>query len=174
MGNENSGRYHGARWRCRPVAEQLPQLHIAQITALVYLAQNAPKQRAGAIAGWSAGDGDRCAELHILITIDPAHAYPIVDLVPGFGVPGGRVALDTTALHPGTPHRRWWLRCPRCDRRCAVLYALHGAWCCRTCGRITYTSSNRSDARYSAGTQKYFQTLGAMVARADRRVKRRG
>ena len=170
MGNESSGRYHGAGWRCRPVAERLPQLSIAQITALVYRAQAASKRRAGAVAGWSAGDGDRRAELHILITIDPAHAVPIVDLVPGFGVPGGRVALDTTATHRRATGRRWWMRCPRCDRRCAVLYALRGAWCCRTCGRITYISS---DARYSRDTQKYMQTLGALVGRADRRAKGR-
>ena len=108
-----------------------------------------------------------------MVTIAPAPAYPIVDLVPGFGVPGGRVPLATTALHPGASGRRWLLRCPRCDLRCGVFYALREAWCCRTCGHITYTSSNRSDARYYRGTQKWFTTLGVIVARADRRAKGR-
>ena len=41
--------------------------------------------------------------------------------------------------------RPWW-KCPRCDRRCAIVYA-RGAWpfMCRLCANLTYETS-QSDA----------------------------
>lgn len=42
--------------------------------------------------------------------------------------------------------RRWWLRCPGCQRRVGALFAV-GRWRCRRCARATYRSSCQSDKR---------------------------
>ncbi|MCX6022167.1 MAG: hypothetical protein NTZ05_10645, partial [Chloroflexi bacterium] len=39
---------------------------------------------------------------------------------------------------------RPWLLCPRCGRRCAVLYSLEMLFACRTCGRVCYRSQQNS------------------------------
>lgn len=36
--------------------------------------------------------------------------------------------------------RRWWLHCPHCDRRCAVLYFASRGWACRSCNQLHYRS----------------------------------
>lgn len=57
------------------------------------------------------------------------------------------VPLLTT--RPNYGGRRWWLSCPRCGRRCGVLYLPPGGrhFGCRTCGRLAYASQreNRPD-----------------------------
>jgi len=34
----------------------------------------------------------------------------------------------------------WYLCCPRCGRRCKVLYLIGARWMCRVCGRLSYPS----------------------------------
>lgn len=53
-----------------------------------------------------------------------------------------RIALEWTPCRFGG--LRAWFRCPRCQRRCAILYA-HGWPACRTCARLAYPST-RCDA----------------------------
>lgn len=48
------------------------------------------------------------------------------------------VSWDVTTPHYGG-QRRWWL-CPRCGRRCAVLYGGPRFWC-RLCHNLTYETS---------------------------------
>jgi len=50
------------------------------------------------------------------------------------------VPLDWTPCHFGGS--RQWFRCPRCSRRCAVLYGLacDGRFGCRVCMRLAYMS----------------------------------
>ncbi len=72
-----------------------------------------------------------------------------------------------------TPHfggQRWWWQCSRCGRRVGVLYAPGVFWRCRTCYRITYTSSNESH-QYDA----LFRSLGfdpAVAKLLERRYRR--
>ncbi len=44
----------------------------------------------------------------------------------------GPVTIDTTPCHFGG--ERFWFLCPRCSRRCAVLYP----YACRTCRGLRY------------------------------------
>jgi hypothetical protein len=56
------------------------------------------------------------------------------------------LALDWVAQRLGG--RRAWLICPKCLRRCGVLFnLLRASWRCRRCYQITYTSSNLSERR---------------------------
>jgi len=40
--------------------------------------------------------------------------------------------------------RRWWWKCPRCDRRRGGLF-LAGGWACRRCLRLTYRSQREHE-----------------------------
>ena len=53
------------------------------------------------------------------------------------------VWLDATPCTYGG--ERPWFRCPRCSKRCAVLFGLSGYFRCRTCHDLAY-SSTREDA----------------------------
>jgi hypothetical protein len=46
------------------------------------------------------------------------------------------VRLSSTAPHYGGV--RWWLHCPLCDRRCAVLFLVDERFACRQCQDLTY------------------------------------
>jgi hypothetical protein len=50
------------------------------------------------------------------------------------------VPLERTACHYGGA--RLWFRCPRCDRRVALLYHRGGRFACRTCCRLVYASQS--------------------------------
>ena len=52
----------------------------------------------------------------------------------------GDVQIDWTRL-PSGGERPWFL-CPKCGRRCGVLYALQSRIICRVCGGLTYQSQN--------------------------------
>ena len=62
------------------------------------------------------------------------------------GVPRVRVALVTTC--PTYGGRRWWLVCPRCDRRAGKLYRPHPwqGFACRCCYGLTYHSQRLAKA----------------------------
>lgn len=56
------------------------------------------------------------------------------------------VWFDSTAQHLGGS--RQWFRCPRCKRRCLVLYG--GTWFrCRKCYRLTYQSQREDSLQRS-------------------------
>jgi len=48
--------------------------------------------------------------------------------------------IETTPCHYGG--RRWWFRCPGCNRRCRILYRPPEStyFACRVCHNLTYTS----------------------------------
>lgn len=57
-----------------------------------------------------------------------------------------RVWLNSTAM-PRWGGVRWWWHCPRCGRRCRILYGL--PFFCRRCHGLTYASTQ--SGRGSAG-----------------------
>lgn len=62
--------------------------------------------------------------------------------LPGRGV----AAINHTTQYFGNrpAGQRAWMLCPRCDRRCATLYASHSAapdWKCRLCWNAVYPST---------------------------------
>ena len=68
-------------------------------------------------------------------------AYEMVDrrLIRRFVT--ARLPILTT---PGTVGgARDWFGCPGCGARCAVLYALHGRFCCRCCHKLAYASTRQ-------------------------------
>jgi hypothetical protein len=54
------------------------------------------------------------------------------------------VSIETVPQHFGG--RRWWFRCPECNRRCGKVYLPPGGhlFACRQCYRLTYRSCNES------------------------------
>jgi hypothetical protein len=63
---------------------------------------------------------------------------------------------------------RWWVRCPDCDRRIAVLYLKAGRFRCRACHGLTYTSSRETPFnRACRRVQKLRRHLGAFPGMAD-------
>jgi hypothetical protein len=52
------------------------------------------------------------------------------------------VRLDTTHCHYGG--QRYWFRCPRCDRRTAVIYIVDRPFRCRVCLRLGYHSQRQT------------------------------
>ena len=78
--------------------------------------------------------------------------YPAVQLVELTGANEKvQVRLESTALTFG---RRWWWRCPRCQRRCGKLYfrANAGLLACRLCCRLRYRTQTKEYARAVALT----------------------
>jgi hypothetical protein len=51
-----------------------------------------------------------------------------------------RVPLSRTSCTFGG--LRDWLHCPSCGRRAAILYMTRGRFCCRCCGRVSYSSQS--------------------------------
>jgi hypothetical protein len=58
------------------------------------------------------------------------------------------VMLATTSPHYGG--LRWWMYCPLCGRRVAVIYGRQGRFRCRVCWGLTYRSVAKHDARQDA------------------------
>jgi hypothetical protein len=54
------------------------------------------------------------------------------------------VWLDVTPCHYGG--ERTWLRCPHCHTRRAVLFSVDGAFACRGCHDLAYTSTREDEA----------------------------
>ncbi len=52
----------------------------------------------------------------------------------------GEPCFDFTRL-PSGGERPWFL-CPKCARRCGILYAIRSRLFCRKCGRLSYESQN--------------------------------
>ena len=70
------------------------------------------------------------------------------------------IELTYTDQHLGG--RRPWFMCPKCDRRCALLYRRHGDLGCRKCHDLAYESQclSRSD-RLTLQAQRIRHRLGA-------------
>lgn len=61
--------------------------------------------------------------------------------------------------------RRPWLRCPRCSRRCATVYALASGAACRVCGRLGYLCQREAlDRRAMRRGRKLVERLGVKGA----------
>ena len=60
----------------------------------------------------------------------------------GEGLAGEQTIVMCADHVAGTPHLRWWWRCPDCDRRCGMLFLIPkaGRFTCRYCGGVTYAS----------------------------------
>lgn len=59
---------------------------------------------------------------------------------------------------------RWWFACPRCQRRCAVLYLIPnpGLFRCRLCGGVTYQS------KQERSQNEYLRSIGYQIPRYTR------
>lgn len=79
-------------------------------------------------------------------------------VTPGMVTMGSvRIRLAWTPCRFGG-HRPWWL-CPRCGRRCAILYAAFGTLACRICLNLAYPTERmgpmeRADARALAARRR--------------------
>lgn len=59
------------------------------------------------------------------------------------------VMLETTPCHFGG--ERYWMTCPKCGERKAVLYEVHSHyWACRTCLNLVYSSQQMTKTDYWA------------------------
>lgn len=67
------------------------------------------------------------------------------------------VELDRTACTFGGS--RQWFRCPRCHRRCLVLYLRNGIFGCRLCGGVAYTSQSEDVISRSWRRQQRVEAL---------------
>lgn len=65
-----------------------------------------------------------------------------------------RVILTTTPCHFGG--KRYWFKCPMCDRRIGVLYK-NGYFACRYCHGLTYYSQNLNHRSYFYSLRKEVQ-----------------
>lgn len=74
---------------------------------------------------------------------------------------GQRFRLSSTPQPTGG--LRWWMHCPRCDRRCAKLYG-SGAFACRVCRALLYRSqlSDRID-RWLDRQELWLRRAGGMA-----------
>ena len=63
------------------------------------------------------------------------------------------VYLDSTPCNYGG--KRWWFLCPKCHRRCRVLYLAPGFtyFICRICGNLSYESQQESKSKWWAMRQ---------------------
>ena len=139
------------RWRghmCRPVAEQIPTLRLDH--TLRALLANAPQASTRTISRiWYRGD-QPIAVCQISV-VHPTKGVPALQLrsVVGSTTIAETITINWVAQKLGG-QRAWWA-CPRCQRRCGVLFNPTGdGWRCRTCAKITYASSNASDRRITA------------------------
>jgi hypothetical protein len=66
---------------------------------------------------------------------------------------------------------RWWARCPRCSRRCAVLHLCRSGLACRVCLGLAYESTRAGDAQRAA--QLEARTLGRLRATPGLELPRR-
>lgn len=54
------------------------------------------------------------------------------------------VTVRVVFTRPHLGGRRYWLACPRCERRCLSVYLRKGNLACRVCHRLSYESSRES------------------------------
>ena len=80
----------------------------------------------------------------------------------GHGQLRGWAELAYTDQHLGG--RRAWFLCPRCDRRCRLLYWRNETLACRICHGLAYTSQReRREYRLLSRAQAIRQRLGGSV-----------
>lgn len=91
-------------------------------------------------------DGDPCGS----ISYTPFEGYLMLDFrVRDYGEDEWtaieqKVCLDRTPVHFGG--RRLWFRCPRCQRRCRILYG-GSRFYCRKCYRLKYRSQGEDSVQ---------------------------
>ena len=137
MGGYGSGSHH--TYTPRATVESRLGLDVRRLHRAGLLAPNTPGtstwssngRETGSISHAARGDDDgRATALELRYTVNGQPAYQ-------------RVELEWTPCHYGGA--RPWLRCPRCHRRVALLYA--GArFYCRHCHDLAYESSRESAA----------------------------
>lgn len=67
-----------------------------------------------------------------------------------------KVNLTSINCHYGG--RRWFFKCPRCNRRVGVLYMGGGGFACRHCYNLTYSSCNENRRGFFGLCKKVFDT----------------
>ena len=84
-----------------------------------------------------------------------------------------RVALLETPCHYGGVRR--WFACPKCARRCAVLYIVRSRLVCRTCGQLAYvTQCMSANDRAEYRRNKILQQLGSNRSSGAQVLRPRG
>ena len=76
-----------------------------------------------------------------------------------------RIRLTRTPCNFGG-HRHWF-RCPRCQRRCALLYLVHDHLICRPCSRVPYYTQQCGDV------DRLKHKRGKLDTRLDKRLRRK-
>ncbi len=136
MGGYRSGR---AGWR--PVAEQSLAFRISRMREALQALDDPRAVRARGSVEWT----DRGGYVASISYVAERAAYGLqVRLVYRYNGEPVDDAIRVTTTQPNYGGRRFWWLCPRCFRRVGVLFAPGSRWRCRTCHRITYTSSNES------------------------------
>jgi hypothetical protein len=89
---------------------------------------------------WSA-DGERVGDIGVSVG---SHHLELTYRWTPYGSPARDIRCDVpfawTPCHFGGS--RQWFACPRCGRRCAVIYMGGGEFACRTCLRLGYISES--------------------------------
>jgi hypothetical protein len=71
-----------------------------------------------------------------------------------------RIYFEWTGCNYGG--KRIWFSCPFCGRRCAVIYSCGKYFACRTCGNLTYKTSNETPTdRRASKANKLRKRIGA-------------
>lgn len=155
------GGYGSGRQRARPVAEECPALRVRDLRPALALIEQGYPHAPLALRWQLAGQ----VRLVLRATLVREHAdavrllcsgeqrfvseSPSLVSQPDAAAQAG-LTPKTLALCP-TPQplggRRWWLSCPTCAHRVAVLFLHQRRWGCRRCAGVIYTSSLRSDKR---------------------------
>lgn len=81
----------------------------------------------------------KTTEAHGTIRVSRSLTFPFAIRLPLMLVhyQGKNVSILLEATRPHFGGKRWWFRCPACDRRCGVLYVKDGI-ACRECFDLTY------------------------------------
>lgn len=136
MGGSGSSRWGWAHRR-KVTVDKCPDLHAGDLRARRTIGANVHEAD---LIEWVLLDGRTLLMEMVVDTGDDTGAlqlrYPV-----GKQTLSDRIELVTTATQFGG--RRWWFSCPRCGRRCGVLYLPPGLtrWACRTCHDLAYRTS---------------------------------
>jgi len=78
-------------------------------------------------------------------------------------------------LHTRCNYGGWrtWLGCPRCGRRCAVLYLTASGFFCRLCARVAYLSQSEDAASRALGRLHRLEARLGLNGERPKRMHRR-
>lgn len=87
--------------------------------------------------------GERAGSIGIQVSADAEHVTLDYQWTPYGSDPISvkqPIKFERTSCNYGGS--RPWFRCPKCGRRCAVLYFGNGRYACRKCNQVAYTSQS--------------------------------